>query len=388
MGNSGGLLPLRAAMGVAATAALAAFALLQPERRISPALLFMALTCYAGFMTGLARGRWRDGLLLVSSLLVVPTLAEAILVATVPPPAPAVHYASPIYRGDPMLGYTLIASKTTRADKRRPDGSTVFDVTYTIGEDGLRRTESNPDGPIVAFFFDSMTFGEGVEDAETLPQQFADQTGRRYRVLNLGVPGYGPQAMLRTLETGFRDELLRRPSFFVVQTAAWHAERAACRPDFVRLTPRYALVGGTPVFRGHCPEPTRRRGLRELNESQLYQHLIQPALVDRQHDLDLYLAVLRDSIGIAAQKYGARTMILYLRSADNQFTGTAYTDDRLIDELRQSGATVVDASRAEAGVDGLSIPGDGHPSAKANRLRAALLRGEIAKAAAPMPDRQ
>jgi hypothetical protein len=56
-----------------------------------------------------------------------------------------------------------------------------------------------------------MTFGQGVPDADTLPQAFADATGHRWRVLNLAFPGYGPQQFLRSLETDiFRDLLTSR----------------------------------------------------------------------------------------------------------------------------------------------------------------------------------
>jgi hypothetical protein len=252
---------------------------------------------------------------------------------------------------------------------------------------GLRRTESNPTGPTIAFFFDSMTFGEGVEDSETLPQQFADLTGRQYRVLNIGVPGYGPQAMLRTLETGFRDDLLGRPALFVIQTAAWHAERAACRPEYVWRTPRYALRDGEAVFQGRCAEGFKLWGLRKLNESSLYRRVIQPLLTDRQRDLDLYLAELGESLRIATSKYGAQMMFLYYRSESDQFVGTTYTDERIIKALRQSGAIVLDLARTEEGVGSLAIPGDGHPTAKAHRLRASLIRDEVAKVEAIKPGR-
>jgi hypothetical protein len=70
---------------------------------------------------------------------------------------------------------------------------------------------SAPTGLTAAFFGDSMTFGQGVPDAYTLPQAFADATGHRWRVLNLAFPGYGPQQFLRSLETDiFRDLLTSR----------------------------------------------------------------------------------------------------------------------------------------------------------------------------------
>jgi hypothetical protein len=75
-----------------------------------------------------------------------------------------------------------------------------------------------------------MTFGQGVPDAETLPQAFADATGYRLNVLNLAFlcgrhrislnvlnlafPGYGPQQFLRALETDMFRDLLTEPHLF------------------------------------------------------------------------------------------------------------------------------------------------------------------------------
>jgi hypothetical protein len=377
----------RAAIGAAATLGLTTAVALLPRHRFSVAFLLMAGIVYLGLLASQTRGRVRDALLLFAALLVVPAVAEAIFAALASALAPGVHYSAPLNDGHPILGYAPLPSNTAKAVKVGADGRTIFNVTYTIDEHGLRRTDSNPDGPTIAFFFDSITFGEGIEDSEALPQQFANLTAGTYHVVNLGVPGYGPQAMLRTLETGFRDDLLSRPVFFIAQTAAWHAERAACRPEYVWHTPRYVLVGGQAVFQGRCAQGFELWGLRKLNESYLYRQVIRPLLVDRQRDLDLYLAELRGAVLLAAHKYGAQTMILYYRAESDQFAGTTYTDEKIIETLRQSGAIVLDLARAEEGIGGLAIPGDGHPTAKAHRLRASLIRDEIAKVEAIKQDR-
>jgi hypothetical protein len=55
-----------------------------------------------------------------------------------------------------------------------------------------------------------------VNDAETLPQVFADAIERKQRVLNLGFPGYGPHQFLRELETGYFDNVVgSQPKLFV-----------------------------------------------------------------------------------------------------------------------------------------------------------------------------
>jgi len=279
----------------------------------------------------------------------------------------------------------------------RTSGDVIFDVTYTIDEHGLRKTESSPVGQTVAFFLDSFTFGEGVNDGDTLPQAFANLMGHKVPVVNAGFHGYGPQAFLRTLETGIHDDVPNPdPILFVIQTAAWRAERAACRPDLTWTTPRYALIDGRVVYRGSCPDPAVQFLLKQLKKSHLWVRLVRPLLDDRERDIDLYLAILREAVALASRKYDARVIVLYLRSDNAQFEGTSYTDEKIMDLLEQSGAVVIDATlEVSPGVyltdyyskTDLVIPGDGHPSPRANHLRAGLYSEAIIRAGLIQPYR-
>jgi hypothetical protein len=352
---------------VATAMAIVAIGLV-PHGRFSAALFFGVVVAWAVVLASQTSGRARDGLVLIAALFFTPAVLEVVYVA----PRGAV-YSGRLFGVDPVLGYAPLPSRILRARKLDAGGHTIFDVVYTTDKNGLRRTVSDPTGPTIAFFFDSLTFGEGVQDSDTLPQQFADLTGRRFHVLNLGAPAYGPQILLRTLETGFRDALLKPdPVLFVVQTAVWHAERAACRPNTTWPTPRYVVEAGRAVYRGTCVSGIEERVLAALDNSRLYTRLIRPLLVDRQGDIELYLAIFREAAALAEKKYGARLVILYLRSV-GQFAGTDYNDDRIMAELRESGAIVVDATLTQAGAADLEISGDGHPTAKGHRLRAQLL---------------
>ena len=81
-----------------------------------------------------------------------------------------------------------------------------------------------------AFFFgDSFTYGEGVNDDETLPYLFEKLSGGRYRAYNLAFHGYGPQQMLRVIETGLLEKMVsdQRPLIVVYEALVQHIERAA-----------------------------------------------------------------------------------------------------------------------------------------------------------------
>ena len=87
----------------------------------------------------------------------------------------------PLYRRntDPDISYEL---KPTMREQ-------AFRSTVTTNALGFRSPEPDPEKPIVAVLGDSITFGYGVEDEETLPSRLQMHLPN-YSVLNAGVPGY------------------------------------------------------------------------------------------------------------------------------------------------------------------------------------------------------
>src|SRR5688572_8197925 len=74
-----------------------------------------------------------------------------------------------------------------------------------INQHGIRDDEETiPTAPRkIAILGDSVTFGIGLTQAETLPgllQQALDPSRQKIRVLNLGVPGYGLREMVELMK--------------------------------------------------------------------------------------------------------------------------------------------------------------------------------------------
>lgn len=98
---------------------------------------------------------------------------------------------------DPVLGAQPSGPGKFPAYRANGD-KVIYDVMYTIDQKRRRPTTSNPDGARIVNFGDSWTFGEGLNDAETLPQAFANLTGAA--VVNYGFEGASPA------ETGAFDQ--------------------------------------------------------------------------------------------------------------------------------------------------------------------------------------
>ena len=177
--------------------------------------------------------------------------------------------------GHPILGYS--ARKGVTATARRYVGTNmVYDVTYTIQEDGLRLSppsRSSADLAEVWFFGGSFTFGEGVNDHEAMPYQVGILTGGAYAVRNFGFHGYGPHQMLAALEHGVAKKTASGPPAYVIYQALWsHAWRCGGRESWDRTGPRYELTSeGGVRYAGRfsdCP-----RGRREWTEGWLMWHI-------------------------------------------------------------------------------------------------------------------
>src|SRR5207247_10000624 len=105
---------------------------------------------------------------------------------------------------DDTLRYAPDANRRVTARKLYRD-QVLYDVTYTIGPDGLRVAPPAYDvavGGCVVFFGDSVSFGEGVNDDQTFPYLVGLKTEGRYRIYNFAFSGYGPHQMLAALQAG------------------------------------------------------------------------------------------------------------------------------------------------------------------------------------------
>ena len=346
-------------------------------RLVSFILAFLALACSASLL----RGKWRDGFVVMTSLAFGLSFVETIAVIfdsrSLPVLAKGFTVPQPVIGLGPEHAGRFHSEKTNRKS-----GGQIYSVDYTIDSNLLRETKSIDTGPTIAFFGDSFTFGEGLNDADTLPQRFADLLDRKQRVLNLGYPAYGPQQFLAELQTGRFDKVIgEQPRLFIFQTAAGHAERTSCKPFWVRRWPRYELENGEVVLKGTCHDgPTQ--GIRVWIEHMAsFRLFVEPYLQRITHDdVELYIRILLAATKLAKEKYGVATLIPYSQTLGSRYLdGTGFTDDEIVQRLREGGAMVVDVSLAKEEAAGapVTIKGDGHPTALANRLKASILKEYI-----------
>ena len=273
-----------------------------------------------------------------------------------------------------------------RARKLTSDGEVVYDVTYSIGSDGFRLTPmyegSSSAQKDINFLGDSFTFGEGLQDSETMAYLVASlgkQKGKSLSVKNYGLSGGGVHQALAILQSNLNTS--SKVQFIL--TAPWHASRAACADFFTLGSPRYQLNDAGYVVRdGYCRSfswiehaPKAVRGL--ITSSNIFK-LIQDgflAQTDQDKQIDLYLGILRT----AAKEVKARDeqlVVGFIKADDSWFVGS-YSNQKVLNKIKDMDVKVIDMTLANAN-EVLSKKFylhelDKHPTAAANLERAKLL---------------
>ncbi len=148
------------------------------------------------------------------------------------------------YSPSDILGYAPKGNGDFKAMKMTIQGDTVYDVHYTI-KDGIRHTPNSSDtGSETAVFFGcSFTFGTGVNDTETLPYHFNEAAGRRFRIKNCGLPGYGPHQLLALTESNLFDSLfISNGSIAIYGFIPDHIRRCAGYSSWDENGPHYEFI--------------------------------------------------------------------------------------------------------------------------------------------------
>ncbi len=299
------------------------------------------------------------------------------------------QYNTPAYWQLTQLGSQPRPGKF-RARKLASDGELIYDVNYSIGPDGFRITPKYENGGApnnrINFLGDSFTFGEGVQDDETMAYYTSDlfrHSGRMLVVKNYGMSGGGIHQALAILQSKL--DTSAKTQFIL--TAPWHASRAACADFFTLGSPKYLLVNSGYVVRdGYCRSfswvensPKAVRGL--ITSSNIFK-LIQDSLFvvsDQDKQIDLYLGILRTAAKEAKSR-GENLVIGFIKADEKWFVGS-YNNEKVFKQIQAMGINAINMTLVNRSED---LPRvyylhelDKHPTAAANLERAKLLTEKI-----------
>jgi len=274
------------------------------------------------------------------------------------------------------LGYAPVPDQRARA-RATLGGELLYDVVYTIDAHGFRASparEATTDR--VLFFGDSVTFGSGLDDGETLPFAFAEAAGPSCGVANLAFQGYGPHQMLRALELGLPGLVAGAPiRAAVFATNPGHVRRMAGVAAWDWGGPRYVRDGrGQPVLAGRFGDDPLLRLAHFLINWEAGKTLMRLLV---RGDQELYDAVVVRARDLLRERYGAPLFVLMWDRAGGADEAYHAAAARMARSLRDKGVEVIEVSKLAAVEEEDFFPVDGHPRADLNRQLATELAAMI-----------
>lgn len=309
-------------------------------------------------------------------------------------------YTTPNYffvMPEAVLGYRPRPGVSVQSIKKYL-GKVVYDVRYTVGENGLRVSPPARDdaGGCALFFGDSFTWGEAVQDHETAAYQLGALSGGSRRMYNFAFTGYGPHQMLAQLQRGIVKGLAAcksgEPVVAVYQTLPNNVGRVAGLGGWDLYGPRYVLLDERRViYRGRFDQGdailndrwyVKKRALRWLSKTQLYQRTIGRSRKTNGFDDERYLAVVEASAKALEEQFpGSRFLVIVWEDLDERRSDPGSLAWRMWHGLKRRG---LDARMIKDVLPGYEqnrrryhIENDAHPSPEAHRLLASYLYEQL-----------
>lgn len=269
----------------------------------------------------------------------------------------------------------LLPSSSARAVKRLRDGGVAFDVRYHIDAKGSRRVPGRPEsGPDWWLFGCSFTFGEGLEDDQTIAAHL-QRLRPDVRLFNFGIRNAGPSDALihlrRKLESG------ERPQRCVYLFMSDHLRRAALPYWTVAIQPerpRFVIRDSQVVHLGKAGDTIRdfRDQLRVnmAGRSEIYRRVMGQWTPD-DSAIEL-VAALTVAMRDAATEHGGAFTVASLPTESGN---PGKHIPRLKERWRAQGLDVVECDLGET--DESYFLADGHPSALGARYFAEAIHAHF-----------
>ena len=245
---------------------------------------------------------------------------------------------------DELLGYKYkqgekgITSRSVLVDQKDIVKDVIYDVTYNIDESGNRISGYPEDYDRSAVFVGgSFTFGEGLQDSESLPSFFALKSG--FRAYNLGMHGYGPhQGLMQLSHPELRKERFGSEKIDIVfyRFIVDHISRVAGYSSWDPIGPCYQLnenntldyVGNFEECKSSLKTVLIDPVLKKLSTSnELWTTRISKKLLNyrpsqiSENDLQNFIAVVK-AMKEESFQMGAEFVVLiedvYIQKSDNQ----------------------------------------------------------------------
>ncbi len=242
-------------------------------------------------------------------------------------------------RRDDILGYAPRKDTTRRARKYIND-NLIYDVVISIDKNGLRISPpcQKDSKNAVLFFGDSYTFGEGVNDNQTMPFCVGLELDGEYCIYNFGCYGYGTHQMLAGIENGLVTSIVKQDLHYAIYLALYpeHVYRLSGVRPWPR-GPKFVLgKDGRPHYAGLYRDNDSRYGFwilkikRQLMKSALIKRFVNLGIQIRETDKDLFVAMVSQSRQLLLEQHPMAEFHMIVWPTITHIDTDKYVFDKLI----------------------------------------------------------
>jgi len=220
------------------------------------------------------------------------------------------------YSISPDYGYhpkkNRIFSESIFKEKKKID-----QIFYSINRYGHRITGKNNKNSKTCIFFHggSYTFGQMLNDENSLPYQFNKELNFKYKVYNLGFNGYGPHQFLRKLETKYLEDYKKCEESYIIYTfIPDHIGRAAGKRSWGDKSPRYILKNQKIFFKGffsNYPFKIKMKLRKNFRNSLFFRTFIYDPNSINKIDNKIFINILNE-IEKKSKKIWKKTQFVYI----------------------------------------------------------------------------
>jgi hypothetical protein len=206
---------------------------------------------------------------------------------------------------------------------------------------------------------------------------FEELSRGRYKVYNFGFHGYGPNQMLRIIETGLLEKIVvdQQPMVVIYEALIQHIERVSGKMIWDAKVPRYKLSpSGMAEYAGtFTDDPSLEENLKHTKElsNQKSQLLAELTGTNRtQEDIKLFVQIVLQVKNLLEKRHKARFYVVVWPFGDKD-------DGKVIDDLKKGGIDVITVDQIfkeyKDPMEKYMIEVDNHPTKLANERLARYL---------------
>ena len=300
------------------------------------------------------------------------------------------YICSDYYQKDDLLGYAPKKNIKITSEKYL-NNQCLYKVEYTINDIGLRVSspiETTKDKEenkyCILFFGGSFTFGEGINDDESLPYQVSIHTPKNsYKTYNFGFHGYGPHQMLSAIEHGRVKKIVKcsKKVIIIYQAIKDHFYRAQGLRSWDKHGPEYQLDKDNQlVYKGSFDVnyflPIVL--INQLEKSYLYnQFFYNKQEYITEKTTHLFQSIITHSKNYAKNQFS--NISFHVIYWDNEGKDTTITN--MFEQLKKEGVQVHFITHIISDIklneSKYFIQSDGHPNSTANEIISKYINEKI-----------